>query len=113
MRLRIMRLLSVASIGIAALALAAPAYAVNTSFIVFRTMPPSHESVPCHHGTTGRIPFPEDHDISSVQNNCDVRMWLHQYADGTGYGVCIRANSQALIDRLYRQWQVTTNSSSC
>jgi hypothetical protein len=111
MRLRTKSLLSL-SAGLGAVALAAtPAYAVNTSYLYFNTNPPTSQSVLCQFGTTGNVLHPSE--LYKVRNNCSVRMWLHQYADGSGYALCINHDSTALINRIYRQWQVTSNPANC
>lgn len=111
MRSRAIRFLSIAAASIGALVLfAAPALAVNTSYLYF-TNGASPQGVLCQAGTTGNVEYP--YYITKVQNNCEFRMWLHQYRDGTGYNTCISPHTSKGIPSLYRQWQVTSNTSSC
>jgi hypothetical protein len=112
MRLRKAWITVLASAGIGAAALfAPPAYAVNTSEIVFNNPSFTEQPVACAFGTTGSVQHPTE--ILLVINNCEVRMWLHQYRDGTGSAVCISPDSTKNINGTYRQWQVTSNAASC
>jgi len=67
--------------------------------------------VACAFSTTGSVQHPAE--IIRVVNNCSVRMWLHQYANGSGRALCINPGTTAEINRTYRQWQVTSNQSNC
>lgn len=49
-----------------------------------------------------------------VENNCTVRVWLHQYSNGKGYALCIRKGSKTgVLKRSYEQFQITTNPTNC
>jgi len=49
-----------------------------------------------------------------VINGCNVRVWLSQYSDGTGYKLCISPGDGPInIYRPYRNIGVSTNSSRC
>jgi hypothetical protein len=110
MRLRKAWITALASAGIGAAALLAPsAYAVNTSEIIFNNPSFTEQPVACVFGTTGSVQHPAE--IIRVINNCSVRMWLHQYADGSGRALCI--DRTAVINNTYRQWQVTSNTAPC
>jgi hypothetical protein len=112
MRLRKTWITVLASAGIGAAALLAPpAYAVNTSFIFFNDPSFTAQPVACAFDTTGSVQHPTE--IIRVVNNCEARMWLHQYRDGTGRALCINPDSTAVINNTYRQWQVTSNPASC
>lgn len=52
-------------------------------------------------------------NISAAQNECTVRVWLHEDNDGKGYALCIRQGSTAIIKRPYAQFQVTTVKTPC
>jgi len=111
MRLRTKSLLSLTA-GLGAVALAAtPAWAVNTSYLYFNTNPATQQSVLCQFGTSGSVLHPSE--LYKVRNNCSVRMWLHQNADGSGYALCINKTSTANINRIYRQWLVSSNTAAC
>jgi len=113
MRLRKVWITALASAGIGAAALLAPssAYAVNTSEIVFNNPSFTEQPVACVFGTTGSVQHPTE--IIRVINNCSVRMWLHQNADGSGAARCISPRSSRAINGTYRQWQVTSNAAGC
>jgi hypothetical protein len=105
--------LSLATLGLALLP-AISASAVNTSYINFNDMPPSHENVACNYGTTKAITMTQSGAILNVQNNCSVRLWLHQYADGSGKGFCITHNTDPGVPvGPWRQIQVTSNTAAC
>jgi hypothetical protein len=52
-------------------------------------------------------------NITGAENECTVRVWLHEDNNGGGYALCIRQNSTAVIKKPYRQFQVTTNKTTC
>ena len=111
MRWRTKSLLSL-SAGLGTVALVAtPAWAVNTSYLYYNTNPGTSQSVLCQYNSTGNVIHP--YELYKVRNNCSVRMWLHANADGSGRALCINKNSTALINRVYKQWQVTDNTASC
>jgi hypothetical protein len=99
------------TIGVVALP-ASAALAVNTSYVNFNTMPPTNQAVACHYSTTATL---RDTTVQNVENNCSVRMWLHQYVNGTGYNQCISPKTDPAVNafRTYRQVQVTSNTAAC
>jgi len=49
-----------------------------------------------------------------VQNNCTVRVWLHQNSNGSGYALCIGQGTRTgTLHRDYRQFLISTNTSPC
>ncbi len=50
-----------------------------------------------------------------VTNDCNVRVWLHQYSNGTGYNLCISPSPSAtvFIYRSYQNIYVSTNGANC
>jgi hypothetical protein len=52
-------------------------------------------------------------NISGAENECSVRVWLHEDNNGGGYALCIRQGSNAVIKRPYAQFQVTTVKTLC
>jgi hypothetical protein len=51
-----------------------------------------------------------------ITNNCSVRVWLHQYQDGSGWATCIAPYEAAGLPSGYRypgNLQVSTNHSTC
>jgi hypothetical protein len=53
---------------------------------------------------------------SFVLNDCNVRVWLAQYSNGTGYTLCLSPNAGTVRVWLYRAFAdvgVSTNGSHC
>ena len=53
---------------------------------------------------------------SFVLNDCNVRVWLAQYSNGTGYKLCLSPNAGTIrvwIYRAYADVGVSTNGSHC
>jgi hypothetical protein len=51
-----------------------------------------------------------------VLNGCNVRVWLSQYSNGTGYNLCLSPNAGTTRVWLYRAFAdvgVSTNSAHC
>jgi|HubBroStandDraft_3_1064219.scaffolds.fasta_scaffold445139_1 hypothetical protein len=99
--------------GIGAVAIpATAAYAVNTSYINYYTIPPSDQPIYCVYNTGYSIDHPTN--ILDVYNKCSVRIFLHEDANGSGYNVCINPGQDKPIGRtVYRQLQVTANHNNC
>jgi hypothetical protein len=110
------RLFAIASaliggIGVVAIP-ATSAYAVSTSYVNFYTDPASHEPIYCVANTGYSIDQPAN--ILDVYNKCDVRIFLHEDANGSGYNVCINPGQDLPVYRkVYRQLQVTNNHNRC
>jgi hypothetical protein len=54
--------------------------------------------------------------VNSVANGCGVRVWLHQYSDGSGWSYCISPSSYVNITGKYQdalQAYVSSNTASC
>ncbi len=56
--------------------------------------------------------------VNEVGNSCNVRMWLHQYDNGTGAALCVDAGQVVpgglgWTSPVYWQVQVTTNEAPC
>jgi hypothetical protein len=52
--------------------------------------------------------------LEYVINGCNVRVWLAEYSNGTGYTLCLSPYSgQVPIYRSYEDIGVSTNGSSC
>jgi hypothetical protein len=82
---------------------------VNTSYIFFNTG--DSQSLTCQGNTVGLIEYP--YNISYVENECSVRIWLHQYADGNGKAFCVSEDGDIRIPGVYRQFMVSTNPNAC
>jgi hypothetical protein len=50
---------------------------------------------------------------TSVENYCNVRVWLAQYSNGTGYKLCVSPGYFVTIYRSYRDVGISTNGSNC
>ena len=53
---------------------------------------------------------------SWVLNGCNVRVWLSQYANGTGYKLCLSPNAgttRVFLYKSYADLAVSTNSAAC
>jgi hypothetical protein len=48
-----------------------------------------------------------------VHSYCNVRVWLAQYSNGTGYKLCVSPGDFVIIYRSYRDIGVSTNGSHC
>jgi hypothetical protein len=51
---------------------------------------------------------------NTVTSQCTVRLWLHQYANNTGYTQCINPHAAgAVINNTYRNVLVSSNTGNC
>jgi hypothetical protein len=100
------------SIGLVSVTSVTPAFAVN-NFVLFPvTEPPGgHNNFPCIHGDSyTNVPI----DLISANNNCDVRVWMYQFAGGGGYNICISPKAQNFqFHRSYGRIFISLNSSHC
>lgn len=90
---------------------------VNTSYIIFNTIPPPphQQRVACHFNTTHSV---DDGgiNIEQVRNNCSARMWLHQNLNGSGQGFCVSPKTHRPPPGGFNRWrqvQVSSNKHRC
>jgi hypothetical protein len=90
----------------------------GTFYVFFPTDPPGgYVYTNCtagNHPTPGQLQVPPLGTY--VENYCNVRVWLAEYSNGTGYELCISPNGnsgQVYIYRSYRDMGVSTNGSNC
>jgi len=93
---------------------ALPAQATNYAVVYWNSMPPTNTPYACNGGAThvlkGTLPF----TVFTVMNNCSVRVWLHQYANGGGTGQCISPHTSAHPTHAVNdQLQITNNTAKC
>ena len=66
---------------------------------------------------SGSYPSPGKLEASQdpiVQNNCSVRVWLHQNSDGSGYATCINQGERTgILKRDYQQFLISGTHSHC
>jgi hypothetical protein len=107
------------ALGGAALAVSStlPAYAVS-NFDTYGDA--GGQPYPCHYGSNYTVPgAPSNIVIDAVRNNCDVRVWLHQYIHyvNRGWALCISPNGpQVIIPAQYgygRNIQISSNHNPC
>jgi hypothetical protein len=83
---------------------------VHTSYIFFNTG--DSQSLTCQGGTDGLIEYP--YNIAYVENECSVRIWLHQYTSGNGDALCVSPGEDlGPSGHVYRQFLVSTNTNQC
>lgn len=66
--------------------------------------------IPCVRGTNTPI-SPNNPDEAT--NNCNVRVWLNQNPNGTGYNFCISPGDTVNINRTFSEVSITGNTSRC
>jgi hypothetical protein len=95
----------------AMIALTPPALAVNDVRIYYNTLPPDgYAPYPCDHGHVYQgIVAPQ----YKVVNNCDVRVWLYENPDGTGYNRCISPGDTIFPNREYLRLKIGTSTNIC
>lgn len=96
----------------AAHASAAQAHSVTDPSLGFDVFYPNGSSIAkaCVRGTTGVLP---NNNEDAAINNCNVRVWLNQNPDGTGYNFCISPGDTVNINRTFWEVSVTGNTSRC
>jgi hypothetical protein len=64
---------------------------------------------------TDNVVIRQGYFVTQVTNTCNARIWLHQYDDGTGAGVCLSPAGTSDFDSFpaYWQLQVTNNQTPC
>jgi len=92
---------------------ALPAQATNYVVVYWNSMPPSNTGYACNGGAT-HVLSTGIGVIVTVTNNCSVRVWLHQYANGGGTGQCISPHTSAHPTHAVNdQLQITNNTAKC
>lgn len=86
----------------------------NYFILYLNSEPPGgHRSYACNGGARYVVPAITALGELYARNNCNVRVWLHLNANGTGRALCIRPHSTAIIRRPYRQIWISRNTASC
>lgn len=72
-------------------------------------------SYACHWGSSYGAAGPLQASQGPItKNNCSVRVWLHEYASGGGYALCINPGTPTgILHRDYRQIYISKNTSNC
>jgi hypothetical protein len=89
-----------------------PAPEISNFLLYIDTLPPGgDEPYPCNHGTSTVIngSLEDGH----VQNNCDVRVWMYQNTNETGYNICVNPKTGEDINRTYYSIYISTNTAKC
>jgi hypothetical protein len=66
--------------------------------------------IACVRGSNGDLTNP---DPVSAINNCNVRVWLNENPDGTGYNFCISPGDTVNIHRSFFEVSITGNTTRC
>jgi hypothetical protein len=86
----------------------------NYATVNWNSEPPRSTSYACNGGADYHLPSSLPGVIFSVWDNCNVRVWLHENSNGSGYGFCISPHRTFDVPFLvYRQLQVTVNTAAC
>jgi hypothetical protein len=95
----------------AILVFSTPALAVNNVRAYYDTMPlGGYYPYACYHGHSYQgIPD----STYRIDNNCDVRVWLYQNLDGSGYNFCVSPGTSFHPNRQYERLWISENSSNC
>ena len=93
-----------------------PALAARTNYAIvgWISQPLTYTGYPCNGGADYQLIQLSIPSVAGVNNECSVRVWLHQNSNGSGYGLCISPHANVSVPRLvYRQLQVTVNTAAC
>ena len=66
--------------------------------------------IPCERGTNWQL---SNNNEDAATNNCNVRVWLNENLNGTGYNFCISPGDAVNIHRTFFEVSVTGNTSRC
>ena len=113
-------MLLVIAMAVGTIALTAPqAQAANNLTVYYGcySQLTCHHDITCAWGTahsTDFVPATGNLDGTSVVNNCTVRVWLYEYADGSGYTLCLNPTSATgTLNRSYKRIYISGNKSNC
>jgi hypothetical protein len=112
------RLVATACIGIGTVgvmfATALPAYASSVVAVLYNN--DTSQNFPCTHNKQYSIPAAANGGIALLDNECNVRVWIHQDADGGGWGYCFSPGQASFVVGKAedpKNLQVTENTAAC
>ncbi len=71
------------------------------------------DAAACNWNTDHTIPLSIASNMFKVSNGCEVRVWLYENSNETGYSLCVRGSSNATIGRTYQSFWISQNTASC
>ena len=119
MRLRTMK--SLAGLAVAASTLSAavvtaftsPAMAATDVLLIGRS---TNQAIICTRNTTHGLNSHHAMGFFQADNGCNTRLWLHQFADGSGWAYCVGPHVNKAIPNQYQfpaQALVSGNTAAC
>jgi hypothetical protein len=90
---------------------AAQAHSITNPSLGFDLFYPNGAlAIPCERGTTWDL---SRNNEDAATNNCNVRVWLNENPNGTGYNFCISPGDTVNIHRTFSEVSITGNTSRC
>lgn len=87
---------------VSAAALAASAVPASAASEVVLKDPATYETLNCTVGSYGIQAGLDEYGVTTVDNGCGNRVWLHEFADGSGWAICITGHSDQSIPGEYQ-----------
>jgi hypothetical protein len=105
--------MGVALLATAGMVSASPASAATTNTVTLVFKNGTSHAYPCDGGSTFHTDLPNY--VTTLNNNCTVRVWLHTNNNNTGYSACASGKHDFKVDDTIKfvNLYVSTNTALC